>query len=68
MNPIEHVWHLLKLELKKYMRTHRGTRLRRAIEAVWYNPDFEERCLRLIDSMPARMLEVVKARGGPTKY
>jgi hypothetical protein len=68
LNPIEHVWHLLKLRLNKYpTRPTREEELERRIHIEWYKITKEE-CQRYIDSMPARIKAVIKSKGGPTRY
>jgi transposase len=68
LNPIEHVWHLLKLRLNKYpTRPTREEELERRIHIEWYKITKEE-CQRYIDSMPAQIKAVIKSKGGPTRY
>ena len=65
LNPIEHVWELLKRAVTQLMRQFPNLKLREAILTVWNDPSFEARCLPLIDSMHSRMQACLKARGGP---
>ncbi|KAG1270902.1 hypothetical protein G6F66_013705 [Rhizopus arrhizus] len=59
LNPIEHVWHLLKLRLSLYERKARN------IDELWERVDFEwnkldkDVCRSYIDSMPDRIAAVV---------
>lgn len=68
MNPIEHMWDELKKRIRS--RVHAPTTLRElttAAQEEWDNipQDVVE---GLIRSMPNRMLSVIQARGGHTKY
>lgn len=68
LNPIEHLWHHLKLKLALYER--KAT----SIRELWERCDREwnlftpEQCRKYIDSMPARVQAVLKAKGGHTHY
>ncbi|KAK4515261.1 uncharacterized protein ATC70_002871 [Mucor velutinosus] len=68
LNPIEHVWHLLKLRLNKYpSRPSTKEELERRINIQWYKIT-EKECQKYIDSMPARIKAVIKSKGGSTHY
>lgn len=68
LNPIEHVWHHLKLKLSSYETKAKGVHdLWDRIEEQW-NTITKEQCQRYIDSMPARIQAVIKAKGGYTNY
>lgn len=68
LNPIEHVWHHLKLKLSMYPRRAAGVHeLWSRIDKKW-NTITGEECRRYIDSMVARIQAVIKAKGGPTRY
>ena len=68
LNPIEHVWHQLKLKLSCYERRAKNTdELWERVEKAWNEFD-KELCQRYIDSMPARIQEVINRKGGSTKY
>src|SRR5262249_46342936 len=68
LNPIEHLWHHLKLKLALYERKAQS------IRELWERCDREwnlfthEQCRKYIDSMPARVQAVRKAKGGHTHY
>ncbi|KAG1038407.1 hypothetical protein G6F43_012693 [Rhizopus delemar] len=68
LNPIEHVWHQLKLQLSTY-DTHA-----RNVDELWERVDKEwnksdaDICRRYIDTMPSRIKAVIKAKGGHTTY
>ncbi|KAG1438661.1 hypothetical protein G6F55_013084 [Rhizopus delemar] len=68
LNPIEHVWHLLKLRLCLYERKARN------IDELWERVDVEwnkldkDVCRSYIDSMPDRRAAVIKSKGRFTRY
>lgn len=68
LNPIEHVWHHLKLKLSEYSTRAKGVHeLWERIDVEW-NSFTQEQCRRYIDSMPDRIQAVLDAKGGPTRY
>ena len=68
LNPIEHVWHQLKLKLNTYpRRPTTKDELEHRITTEWYKISKEE-CLKYIDSMPERIKAVIKSKGGPTRW
>ena len=68
LNPIEHVWHHLKLKLSAYETKPKGVHeLWDRIEKEW-NTFTAEECRRYIDSMPDRCRAVIDANGGHTRY
>jgi hypothetical protein len=68
LNPIEHLWHHLKMELAKFETEPKNLdELLSRVEVTW-NSIPVDICLHLIDSMPARIEAVLKARGGYTRY
>jgi transposase len=68
LNPIEHLWRHLKLKLARYERKAKG------VHELWERCDKEwnsitpEECKKYINSMPARVQAVLKAKGGHTSY
>ena len=68
LNPIEHLWFLLKRRLLGYPEPPKGIlELQERIQEEWYNIEVEE-CQRLIESMSRRVQEVTKAQGEYTSY
>ncbi|KAG0861567.1 hypothetical protein G6F16_013176 [Rhizopus arrhizus] len=68
LNPIEHLWHHLKLKLSLYDKKAKGVHeLWERVEKEWNSFD-KEACRRYIDTMPARIKAVIDANGGSTKY
>jgi transposase len=66
LNPIEHIWQLLKNQV--YGRQPRTIdALKRIIQEEWNQLNFQL-LHNLVDSMPRRFAAVVANRGGPTKY
>lgn len=68
LNPIEHIWHYLKRQLKKYEKEPDS------IDELWLRVEKEwnaiptTECTKLIESMPRRIAAIIKAKGGNTKY
>jgi hypothetical protein len=62
-NPIENLWHCLKLKLAKYEQKAKG------IHELWERCDSEwnkftvEECRKYIDTVPARVKAVLEAKG-----
>lgn len=66
LNPIEHLWEHLKRKIQNCEISSLIT-LRKALKEEWatISPQF---CEKLVKSMPSRLREVIKNRGGPTRY
>lgn len=68
LNPIEHLWSHLKRKLVEYEEPPKG------IHELWERVQVEWDqigagvCQNLIESMPRRVEQVIKAKGGYTKY
>ncbi|KAG1366112.1 hypothetical protein G6F61_013312 [Rhizopus arrhizus] len=68
LNPIEHVWHYLKLKLSAYDTRAKGVHeLWDRVKKEWSTFTAED-CRRYIDSMPDRCRAVIAAKGGHTRY
>jgi hypothetical protein len=68
LNPIEHLWAMLKKQLNGYDRAPTGMlELWERVSEQWGKID-KLACLGLIESMPRRIQAVIKAKGGHTKY
>lgn len=68
LNPIEHLWALLKKRLNQYERPSNGMiELWERIQTEWNKID-KEACVKLIESMPNRINSVLKAKGMWTDY
>ena len=68
MNPIEHLWSLMKRLLGQYTEPPKGVhQLVERVTEVWTKIDVEY-CQKLIESMPRRIEAVIKSKGGYTKY
>lgn len=66
LNPIEHLWDIVKRELRK-TQTSSKIMLKSQILETWNNMP-SELLQKLVHSMPRRLEAVIKAKGGPTKY
>jgi hypothetical protein len=68
LNPIEHLWCLLKRKLKSYPEEPKGIEeLWNRVQELWDNIDNCE-CCQLIESIARRVEGVMRARGGYRKY
>jgi hypothetical protein len=68
LNPIEHLWELLKRLLSAYQDPPKGLFELWERVAVEWEKITKEECQKLIESMPRRVAAVIKAKGGNTKY
>jgi hypothetical protein len=77
LNPIEHLWHALKVKFYREFFEARNLSASRAEAAfttymaglVWvWNTQLGDLPQRLVASMPDRVAEVIKAKGGHTHY
>lgn len=67
LNPIENCWFMIGRKITdKKPRSLRE--LQETIVHVWHHEMNLDYIRKLIDSMPARVEAVIKAKGGPTKY
>jgi transposase len=66
LNPIEHVWAHIKKELKKFAIKNKPELVIK-IKEIWNNIP-KEHIRKIIDSMPQRIEEVIRAKGGNTSY
>jgi hypothetical protein len=66
LNPIENLWALVSRKVYPQNKTYTSIKtLREAIEAAWGEIRTDvELCRNLIDSMPNRLQQVVRAKGG----
>jgi hypothetical protein len=68
LNPIEHLWNDVDRRLRALNVEFRGK------EALWeyvsqiWNDTTVETCTKLINSMPERINDVIKAKGGYTHW
>lgn len=68
MNPIEHVWDMLKRRVRALPHPPETLRdLKSALTVVWEEIPQEE-IKNILQSMPERMQAVIAARGGNTRY
>lgn len=66
LNPIEHLWHKLEVEVRKRHISNKND-LKKALSEEWEKipPSY---CAELVASMPRRIRAVIEAKGYPTKY
>jgi len=68
LNPIEHLWDVVEQELR-VLDVHPTIlhQLQDAIQSIWAN--ISKVCFQhLVESMPRRIMAVLKAKGGQTQY
>ena len=68
LNPIEHLWNILKCKLNKYKEPPKGLCEFWDRVAEEWNKITPEECQNLIESLPRRLEAVYKAKRGHTKY
>ncbi len=69
LNPIENMWRLLKIRLNEYDTPPKGmNELYERVVHIWYKVITIEECRKVIESMPRRIEEYIKAKGYWTKY
>ena len=68
LNPIEHFWHHLKIKLSAYPTRAKGVHELWERIGIEWNKFTEADCKVYIDSMPAKIQVVIKAKGGHTRY
>jgi transposase len=68
LNPIENLWHILRMNVRKRRVQPRNKQaLIEALQEEWEKLDIEM-VNYYCDSMPRRLQAVIKAKGGSTKY
>ena len=68
LNPIEHLWAILKQALNRYDRPPSGmVELWNRVVEIFYSITLDD-CKRLVESMPLRIASIIKAKGKWTKY
>ena len=68
LNPIEHLWAEVDRRLRKLPGNISSEKdLWEKIQVVWEQIDVET-CTNLIRSMPERVRDVIRARGGYTRW
>lgn len=68
LNPMENLWAIVKARLRK-MDCTTITKLVEAVNRIWCrDQQISENCKNLVDSMPKRVEEVIKAKGGHISY
>ena len=65
LNPIEHIWGILKVRMAK-KKGHKSLSFE-MVEREWQSIAAKE-VKKLVESMPRRLRAVIRARGGNTKY
>ena len=68
LNPVENLWAIIKSRLQKLDCTT-TTKLMEAIILAWFrDPQIKENCQKLLESMPKRVMQVLKSKGGHISY
>ncbi|GFU92514.1 RNase H domain-containing protein [Trichonephila clavipes] len=66
LNPIEHVWDYLQQNLHEHQISNKQD-LRKYVVEEWTKIDTSF-CKKFIQSMPNRLQEIIKSKGGPTSF
>ncbi|GFX19797.1 transposable element Tcb1 transposase [Trichonephila clavipes] len=66
LNPIEHLWDLLERKIRQHHITSKEM-LKRVIVTEW-NTISSEETSKLVQSIPKRLMEVLRHKGYPTSY
>ncbi|GBN92249.1 hypothetical protein AVEN_265349-1 [Araneus ventricosus] len=66
INPIEHVWDYLQQKINEHNISNKQ-KLRKHLIEEWAEINGSS-CAKLIKSMSNRLREVIKCKGGPTRY
>ena len=68
LNPIKHIWNDVDRRLRALKIEIRGKEmLWEEVSKIW-NETSLETCIKLIESMPERIADVIKAKGGYTRW
>ena len=67
LNPIENLWALLKTKVSQRQPSCLEE-MRKVIKEVWVHELSPDYCLNLVSSMQRHLQEVIKNKGGHTKY
>lgn len=67
LNPLENLWAILKNKVAAH-NPRNISHLKTVICDVWCRDINQENCKTLVHSMPSRVKQVLKNKGGPTKY
>jgi len=67
LNPIEQLWAIVKRRVAVGTAPRTSDELWEQLERVWW-PIEPDQSRRLVESMPARIESVLRARGGHTRY
>ena len=68
LNPIENLWNILEDKIRKHRpRPKNKNEFFEAIREEWNTID-ENRCIKLVKSIPDRINDVIEYKGNPTKY
>jgi transposase len=66
LNPIEHLWSIVKKNLQGTTSRSRQELVDK-VKRIWTEISIDQ-CRRLVESMPKRCMEVIKNKGGHTSY
>jgi transposase len=68
LNPMEHIWREVKNQLRKIPKKFTSKEiLWDILQDIWNNIEME-RCVELIETMPERINDIIKAKGRYTKW
>ena len=67
LDPIENLWHIMKWKLEEE-EVRSVPQMIEKIKDIWCTEITPQYCSKLATSMPERLMAVLAANGGPTKY
>jgi len=68
LNPIENLWAILKKKLGKMDCCRKDELIKSVIQVWFHDEDIKNHCSTLVESMPKRVNELIKNKGGHINY
>lgn len=68
LNVIENLWHILKRQINKNEVKNRHDVIKQCVDILMRSDELRDICKKLVESMPRRVVECIKAKGGPLVY
>lgn len=68
MNPIENLWAIVKKKIRMQKVTTKDALIELLNQTWLHDPDIQNSCRKLVESMPNRVKLLIKAKGMQTRY